>query len=218
MSWDFLSRPDLEFGYSREPVTFGNATIASFATLRRPVIVMSAVRPLTIIILLPPFCSMIRVRTISAVVAFVIAFLGNISWSDGERAFALRDDDPGGNLVVIREDDAQVAHQRTDVESGIIPLQSSRVDWRDGRRHKSPKIPSKFYVDYSKGTLVKDGKPFRYISGSLHYSRVPHEYWADRLRRFSAMGLDAVQTYVPWNFHEPWPGQYDFSGSRDLIR
>jgi beta-galactosidase GanA len=25
-----------------------------------------------------------------------------------------------------------------------------------------------------------------------------------------------VQTYVPWNFHEPVPGKYDFDGQRDV--
>ncbi|XP_061627743.1 beta-galactosidase isoform X2 [Phyllopteryx taeniolatus] len=29
-------------------------------------------------------------------------------------------------------------------------------------------------------------------------------------------GLNAVQTYIPWNFHEESPGMYDFSGDRDL--
>ncbi|MBN3295206.1 BGAL galactosidase, partial [Amia calva] len=29
-------------------------------------------------------------------------------------------------------------------------------------------------------------------------------------------GLNAIQTYVPWNYHEPTPGIYNFSGDRDL--
>jgi beta-galactosidase len=27
-----------------------------------------------------------------------------------------------------------------------------------------------------------------------------------------------VTTYVPWNLHEPTPGQYDFSGRLDIVR
>ena len=57
----------------------------------------------------------------------------------------------------------------------------------------------------------------RYISGSLHYSRVPSMYWRDRLSKMRAAGLNAVQTYVPWNFHESSPGAYDFEGDRDLV-
>lgn len=44
-------------------------------------------------------------------------------------------------------------------------------------------------------------------SGSMHYFRVPTEYWRDRLRKMRAAGLNAVQTYVPWNLHEPEPGK-----------
>ncbi|XP_074048902.1 beta-galactosidase isoform X2 [Macrotis lagotis] len=29
-------------------------------------------------------------------------------------------------------------------------------------------------------------------------------------------GLNTIQTYVPWNFHEPLPGLYQFSGDQDL--
>lgn len=44
-------------------------------------------------------------------------------------------------------------------------------------------------------------------SGSMHYFRVPNEYWRDRLRKMRAAGLNAVQTYAPWNLHEPEPGK-----------
>ena len=32
-----------------------------------------------------------------------------------------------------------------------------------------------------------------------------------------AAGLNAVQVYVPWNFHELEPGLYDFEGDKDLV-
>ncbi|KFZ66129.1 Beta-galactosidase, partial [Antrostomus carolinensis] len=73
-----------------------------------------------------------------------------------------------------------------------------------------------FGIDYDSNCFVKDGKPFRYISGSIHYSRVPRYYWRDRLLKMKMAGLDAIQTYVPWNYHEPQRGTYDFSGDRDL--
>ncbi|KAL1438023.1 hypothetical protein MTO96_048478 [Rhipicephalus appendiculatus] len=34
-----------------------------------------------------------------------------------------------------------------------------------------------FTVDYANNQFLKDGRPFRYISGSLHYFRVPRAYW-----------------------------------------
>lgn len=73
-----------------------------------------------------------------------------------------------------------------------------------------------FEIDYEHNCFRKDGKSFRYISGSIHYSRVPRFYWRDRLLKMKMAGLDAVYTYVPWNFHEPKPGIYDFSGDHDI--
>jgi beta-galactosidase len=66
------------------------------------------------------------------------------------------------------------------------------------------------------GQFLLDGKPFRIISGEMHYARIPRAYWRDRLRMARAMGLNAVTTYVFWNAHEPRPGVYDFSGNLDV--
>jgi beta-galactosidase len=70
-----------------------------------------------------------------------------------------------------------------------------------------------FVVDWDNDVFVKDGRPHRVLSGSLHYFRVPRAYWRDRLLKARAMGLNAVQTYVPWSMHEPWPGVYNFVGN-----
>lgn len=59
---------------------------------------------------------------------------------------------------------------------------------------------------------------YRYISGSLHYSRVPAFYWKDRLTKMRAAGLNAVQTYVPWNFHNPFPDVFRFDGDYDVVQ
>ena len=64
-----------------------------------------------------------------------------------------------------------------------------------------------FTVDYTKHQFIKDGKPFRFISGSIHYFRIHPDHWDDRLKRVRALGLNAIETYVPWNFHEPMPGR-----------
>jgi beta-galactosidase len=64
--------------------------------------------------------------------------------------------------------------------------------------------------------FLLDGKPYQIISGEMHYVRIPHEYWRDRLRKARAMGLNTISTYVFWNVHEPRPGIYDFSGQNDI--
>ncbi|KAL3632007.1 hypothetical protein CASFOL_024991 [Castilleja foliolosa] len=63
----------------------------------------------------------------------------------------------------------------------------------------------------------KDGETFRIIGGDLHYFRVHPEYWEDRLLRAKALGLNTIQTYVPWNLHEPRQGHLVFEGIADLI-
>ena len=74
-----------------------------------------------------------------------------------------------------------------------------------------------FVIDYENDCFLKDGEPFRYISGSFHYFRVPRFYWKDRLMKMKAGGLNAVQTYIAWNIHEPVHGQYNFEGDADLV-
>ena len=74
-----------------------------------------------------------------------------------------------------------------------------------------------FVIDYENNCFLKDGKPFRYISGCFHYFRVPRFYWKDRLLKMKAGGLNAVQTYIAWNIHEPVHGQFNFEGDADLV-
>ncbi|GAB3671651.1 beta-galactosidase [Actinocorallia lasiicapitis] len=56
--------------------------------------------------------------------------------------------------------------------------------------------------------FLVDGKPFRILSGALHYFRVRPEQWRHRLELMRAMGLNTVETYVPWNYHEPRRGEH----------
>jgi beta-galactosidase len=66
------------------------------------------------------------------------------------------------------------------------------------------------------GRFELDGKPFQIISGDMDYVRTPRAYWRDRLRMAHAIGINTVMTYVFWNFHEAQPGQYDFTGQRNV--
>ncbi|WP_345762007.1 glycoside hydrolase family 35 protein [Diaminobutyricibacter sp. McL0608] len=66
--------------------------------------------------------------------------------------------------------------------------------------------------------FLLDGQPFQIISGAIHYFRVHPDLWADRIRKARLMGLNTVETYVPWNLHEPKPGEWNWSGGADLER
>ncbi|MGQ7884585.1 beta-galactosidase [Paenibacillus sp. WC2504] len=63
-----------------------------------------------------------------------------------------------------------------------------------------------------------DGEPFQILSGAIHYFRVVPEYWEDRLLKLKACGFNTVETYVPWNLHEPQENAYNFEGIADLER
>ncbi len=63
-----------------------------------------------------------------------------------------------------------------------------------------------------KDDFYLNGKPFKIISGAFHYFRTVPEYWEDRLLKLKALGLNTVETYIPWNMHEPKKGVFNFEG------
>ena len=67
-----------------------------------------------------------------------------------------------------------------------------------------------------KDTFYLDGNPFQIISGAIHYFRTVPQYWRDRLEKLKAMGANTVETYIPWNMHEPKKGEFHFDGLLDI--
>jgi beta-galactosidase len=66
--------------------------------------------------------------------------------------------------------------------------------------------------------FLLNGQPFRLLAGAIHYFRIVPEYWRDRLLKLKACGFNAVETYVPWNMHEPAEGRFEFGGIANLVR
>ncbi|CAH9137509.1 unnamed protein product [Cuscuta epithymum] len=73
-------------------------------------------------------------------------------------------------------------------------------------------------VSHDGRAITIDGVPRVLLSGAIHYARSTAEMWPDLMEKAKEGGLDAVETYVFWNAHEPVRGQYDFSGNLDLVR
>lgn len=71
---------------------------------------------------------------------------------------------------------------------------------------------------YEGNQFLMDGKPYRILSGAMHYFRIVPEYWEDRLKKLKACGFNTVETYTCWNLHERKEGQFDFSGMLDIER
>lgn len=68
------------------------------------------------------------------------------------------------------------------------------------------------------GSFLRNGEEHRILSGAIHYFRVHPELWHDRLSRLRSLGLNTIETYIPWNWHVPERGDADFTGPRDLTR
>ncbi|MCT2582092.1 beta-galactosidase [Actinophytocola sp. S1-96] len=84
-------------------------------------------------------------------------------------------------------------------DPGIVPA-TSTLTWQNRRLHRN-------------------GVPHRILSGALHYFRVHPGLWRDRIRRLADLGLNTVDTYVPWNFHQPRESEAPrFDGWHDVER
>lgn len=61
-----------------------------------------------------------------------------------------------------------------------------------------------------------DDQPVKLISGAVHYFRIVPTHWKRTLMNLQAMGCNCVETYIPWNLHEPRNGEFNFSGLADI--
>lgn len=64
--------------------------------------------------------------------------------------------------------------------------------------------------------FYKNGEEVRIISGAIHYFRMFREQYEDRLMKLKACGFNTVETYIPWNLHEPKEGQFVFEDFYDF--
>lgn len=69
-----------------------------------------------------------------------------------------------------------------------------------------------------KDDFIINGERLKLVSGALHYFRIVPEMWEHSLYNLKAMGCNTVETYVPWNMHEPKKGEFNFSGLADIER
>lgn len=77
-------------------------------------------------------------------------------------------------------------------------------------------------IELTKGQFRINGKPFFIFSGEIHYFRILHQEWEDRIKKAKEAGLNTVSSYIPWRWHEPKEGRFDFTGKtkgeRNLLK
>jgi len=66
------------------------------------------------------------------------------------------------------------------------------------------------------GQFTIDGQPIEIIAGEMHPSRIPYQFWEDRIKKARAMGLNTVSVYIFWNQLEPAEGQFNWTGNGDI--
>ncbi|MCW6675749.1 beta-galactosidase [Aerococcaceae bacterium NML130460] len=75
-----------------------------------------------------------------------------------------------------------------------------------------------------KEQFLLDGQPFKILSGAIQYFRFHPEQWRETLYNLKALGFNTVETYLPWNLHEPHEGEFvaegllDFKAYFDLVQ
>lgn len=78
---------------------------------------------------------------------------------------------------------------------------------------------SSFIEDKS---LLVNEVPFFVCGAELHYFRISANEWEDRLNKAKDCGINTISTYIPWYFHEPQEGVFDFEGTshpqRNVLR
>lgn len=79
----------------------------------------------------------------------------------------------------------------------------------------TPKAESGTF-EAGKGSFLLNGEPFVVKAAELHYPRIPRAYWEHRIKQCKALGMNTICLYVFWNFHEEKPGEFDFTGQKDL--
>ncbi len=77
-------------------------------------------------------------------------------------------------------------------------------------------------VEFRGNLIYIGGKPIFIYSGEIHYFRIPFDEWEDRILKAKEAGLNCISSYIPWIWHEPEEGRFDFTGDtlreRDVVK
>ncbi|OMO91833.1 hypothetical protein COLO4_18061 [Corchorus olitorius] len=73
-------------------------------------------------------------------------------------------------------------------------------------------------VEYDAHAIIIDGQRKIMNAGSIHYPRSTVQMWPDLIQKAKDGGIDAIETYIFWDRHEPRRREYDFSGNLDFIK
>ncbi|XP_062509581.1 uncharacterized protein LOC134185731 [Corticium candelabrum] len=73
-----------------------------------------------------------------------------------------------------------------------------------------------YNVKYDSRAILINDRRALLLSGSIHYPRSTPAMWQPLMTKAKQEGLNCIQTYAFWNFHELERGKFDFSGRRNV--
>jgi amino acid transporter len=75
-------------------------------------------------------------------------------------------------------------------------------------------------VTFDRGypVFTVEGRPFFVYGAAFFYERIPRDRWRDTLVAYENLGINTLDLYVIWNWHEPSEGVSDFTGNTDPRR
>lgn len=97
-----------------------------------------------------------------------------------------------------------------------IDVTKARTEVIRGHLDLGGKNPTGEEISVNSFYLERNGKPFIPVIGEFHFSRYPHQYWDEELKKMKAGGITVVATYVFWNMHEFKEGKFDWTGDLDV--
>ncbi len=71
-------------------------------------------------------------------------------------------------------------------------------------------------IGYDPRAVIIDGQRTLLLSAAIHYPRSTPDMWDAMMARSKAAGINTIETYVFWNFHERQRGVFDFADRLDL--
>ena len=92
----------------------------------------------------------------------------------------------------------------------LFALLAASVKIGQGHAQRDSNQPVQLVNGYPQFQL--HGQPFFAHSAAFFYNRLPREEWGASLAKLKAMGINTVDLYLAWNWHEPEEGKLDFDG------
>ncbi|HUK31925.1 MAG TPA: beta-galactosidase [Candidatus Acidoferrum sp.] len=88
----------------------------------------------------------------------------------------------------------------------------SRKEKKQAKEEPPPTLGVQLEIVNGYPEIHVDGHPFFVHAAEFDYYRIPRDLWSDSLDRYRDLGINTIDIRIPWNWHEPIEGNFDFDG------